>query len=153
LHPLVSWDRLLDWLGWESIGRNVEFLFNFSPFKNFIISLLVLVCFLYFFLLRAVFFFFLHKMMRNPFKAVHIVYLPPSNKLRTRAKRPLHTDRVILRLRCRADPKGIWDLIEMPLRRRPLPLGSRGFPQWSLILSIKRELNLGIIHKKKNKKN
>jgi hypothetical protein len=60
----------------------------------------------------------------------HFVYQPLSGKLRTRAKRPLHTDRVILRFRRRASPKELFapkeirtlDLMGLPQRPMPLTL-------------------------------
>jgi hypothetical protein len=58
------------------------------------------------------------------------VYPPLLGKPRTHVKRPLHTDRVILRLRRRAGPKELFalkgirtlDLMKLPQRPRPLPL-------------------------------
>jgi hypothetical protein len=67
---------------------------------------------------------------RTPPKQGHFVYILLSGKLQTHVKRPLHTDRVKLRLRWRVSPKQLFtpkgiqtlDLMGLPQRPRLLPL-------------------------------
>jgi hypothetical protein len=87
--------------------------------------------FFYFFIFLFLFlFFYLFLMTRNPYKAKPLRVPTLSGEPRTRIKRPLHTDRVILQLRQWAGSKKLFapkeirtlDIIGLPQRPRPLPL-------------------------------
>jgi hypothetical protein len=74
--------------------------------------------------------YYYYFMTRNPSKTGHFVYPPLLGKSRICVKRPLHTDRIILRLRSQAGPKKLFaskgirtlDFIGLPQRPMPLPL-------------------------------
>jgi hypothetical protein len=89
--------------------------------KQIIILIILILIFIYL---------FIYLWWGTPPRQGHFGYPSMSGKLRTCVKRPLHTDRVILRLRRRVGlkklciPKGIrtLDLMGLPQRLRPLPL-------------------------------
>jgi hypothetical protein len=97
-------------------------------------------------------------MTRNPFKAGHFVYPPLSGKPRTRVKRSLHTDWIILQLHRQADPKKLFaskririlDLMGLPQRPRSLPFGSTPWGYDGKLLAEKI-WNARTLFKEKNK--
>jgi len=82
------------------------------------------------------------------------VYPPLSGKSRIRVKHPLHTDRVILRLRQQVGPKellapkGIRTLDLMELPQRPMPLSLEPTP-WGVLLKP-RNIDQRAVHTKIN---
>jgi hypothetical protein len=69
-------------------------------------------------------------MIRNPQRHNYFMYSLLSDKLQTRVKRSLHTNRVILQLRQRADPNKLFvpkeirtlNLMKLPQRLKLLSL-------------------------------